>query len=84
MSREKTERITHWFEPQPGNTFESVDQEGNNVEVEARNYPKSLETFEQWSVLPKVPDKRSGTGKAGENVSADASLRVTAGIHRVF
>ncbi len=26
------------------------------------------ETFEKWSVLPKFPDKRSGTGKAGENI----------------
>jgi hypothetical protein len=41
------------------------------------------ETFEKWSVLPKFPEK-NGTGKAGENVSAGASLRVTAGIHGVF
>jgi hypothetical protein len=42
------------------------------------------ETFEKWSVLPKFPDIRSGTGKAGENVSAGASLRVTAEIRGVF
>jgi hypothetical protein len=33
---------------------------------------REMETFEEWSVLPKFPDKGSGTGKAGENVSADA------------
>jgi hypothetical protein len=27
-----------------------------------------VETFEEWSVLPKFPGKKIGTGKAGENL----------------
>jgi hypothetical protein len=34
-------------------------------------YQPQAETFEEPSLLPKFPDKRNGTGEAGENVSAD-------------
>jgi hypothetical protein len=44
------------------------------------------ETFEKWSVLPKFPDKKTGTGKAGENLNRRNTwsiLRTSATLHFV-